>query len=87
MLHIAIIHFNIGLHKKAENLRQQIALGTGQFLVPIFYILSQWHFFGQPVNPLLRQPSIIGPGIAEGFIDNTFFKQRHYIHLYHLRQI
>ena len=82
MLHIAIIDFDIGLHEKAEDLRQQIALRTGQFLVPIFHIFGQWHFFRQPVNPLLRQPGIICPRIAERFIDNTFFKQRHFMYLF-----
>ena len=80
MLHITIVHFDIGLNKEPKNLRQQIALGTRQLFVPVFDIFCQRDFFRQPVNALLGQPRIIGPRITKWFVDNTLFKKGHVFH-------
>ena len=80
MLHIAIIHFDIGLNKEPENLRQQIAFSSGQLFMPVFDIFGQRYLFRQPVNALLGQPRIIGPRITKWFVDNTLFKKGHVFH-------
>ena len=71
MLHVAIIHFHIRLGEEAENLRQQIAFGLREVLLPILHIIRERHFFRQPMDALLLQPGFIGPGVAEGLIDRV----------------
>ena len=74
LLHVAISDFDIRLREEAKNLRQQVPFFCRHFIVPILHVIGERHLFWQPVNPLLREPSIIGPRITERFINRISFK-------------
>ena len=75
VLHIAVVHLDIGLGEEAENLGQQVAFGLGQVAVPVLHVIRQGHFLGQPVDALLGEPGFVGPGITERLIDGIFGQQ------------
>ena len=78
---VAILHLDIGLREKAEDLREQIALMIGELLRPVAAIFAQGHFFGHPVDLLLALPEIIGPRIFERLIGFAGFGERHGLYL------
>ena len=71
MLHVAVIHLDIGLGEEAEDLRQQVAFRRREVAVPVLHVVGERHFFRQPVHALLHQPCFIGPGIAERLVDRV----------------
>ena len=73
MLHVAVVHFHIGLGEEAENMGQQVALAIAEDAVPVLDVIGQGHLFGQPVNTLLHQPGVIGPGVAEWLVLDALF--------------
>ena len=75
VLHVAVVHLDIGLGEEAEDLRQQVALGGGQVAVPVLHVVGERHLLGQPVDALLDQPGLIGPGIAERLVDRVLGQQ------------
>ena len=75
MLHVAVVHLDIGLGEEAEYLRQQVAFGIREVAVPILDIVGERHFLRQPVDTLLGQPGFVGPGIPERLIDGVFRKK------------
>jgi hypothetical protein len=64
VLHVAIVHLDVGLGEEAEDLRQQVALRCGRGFMPVPHVVGERNF--QPVHALLRQPGFIGPGIRDG---------------------
>ena len=84
MAHIAVIDLDIRLSEKAENLREQVALGIGNRVVPILDVIGQRHFFRQPVNLLLGQPRLIGPRITERLVDRVFRQKINYFIVRHI---
>jgi len=71
VLHVAVVHFHIGLREEAENMCEQVALGVIKRAMPILHIVGQRHLFGQPVDTLLHQPGVIGPWVAERLVLNA----------------
>lgn len=74
MLHVTIVHFDIGLCEETENLCHQILLGGRDILFPVAHVFGQRHFFGNPVDALLRQPCLVTPRIQERFINVALFE-------------
>ena len=75
--HVAVVHLDVGLGEEAEDLRQQMALAVGELVAPVLDVVGQRHFLGQPVDALLHQPGIVGPGIVERLVDRLGVEQRH----------
>ena len=77
MLMITILHLDIGLSKKAKNLRQQIALMVGELLRPVAAVFAERHFLRHPVDLLLALPKFVRPGIFKGLILVAGFGKGH----------
>ena len=75
MLHVAVVHLDIGLSEEPEDLCQQVPLGRAQVPVPILDIVGQRHFLRQPMDTLLGEPRLIGPGVAERLVDRVLSQQ------------
>ena len=75
VLHVAIVHLDVGLGEEAEDLRQQVLLRRGQVAVPVLDVVGQRHLFRQPVHALLRQPRLVSPRIAERLVDRVLGQQ------------
>ena len=69
VLHVAVVHLDVRLREEAEDLGEEVALRLGEVALPVLHVIGQRHFLGQPVDALLGQPGIIGPGVAEGLVD------------------
>src|SRR6185437_4210943 len=74
-LYVAVVHLDVRLGEKAEYLGQQVAFRVRQVAVPVLHVISQRDFFRQPVDPLLGQPRVIGPRIAERLVDRVLGQQ------------
>ncbi len=72
VLHVAIVHFHVGLCEEAKDLGQQVLFGGCKLGVPIFHVIGHGHFFRQPVDALLLKPSFVRPGIPKRFISSLF---------------
>ena len=75
VLHVAVVHLDVGLGEEAEDLRQQVALGVLQVAVPVLDVVGQRHLLRQPVDALLGEPGLVGPGIAERLVDRVLGQQ------------
>ncbi len=75
VLHVAVVHLDVGLGEEAEDLGEQITFRDRQIAVPVLNVVGQRHLFRQPVDALLGQPGLVGPGIVERLVDVIGFEQ------------
>ncbi len=75
VLHVAVVHLDVGLGEEAEDLRQQVAFGVRQVAVPVLHVVGQRHLLRQPMHALLGQPRLIGPRVAERLVDRVLGQQ------------
>ena len=76
---VAILHLDVGLGEEAEDLRQQVALGSIELLRPVAAILAQRHFLGHPVDLLLALPIFERPGVFERLVLLAGFEEGHWL--------
>ena len=69
VLHVAVVHLDVGLGEEAEDLGEQITFRNRQIAVPVLHVVGHRHLFRQPVDALLGQPGLVGPGIVERLVD------------------
>ena len=77
VLHVAVVHLDVGLGEEAEDLRQQVPLRLAQLVAPVLDVVGQRHLFRQPVDTLLDVPGVVGPGIVERLVDGLGVEQGH----------
>ena len=77
MLHVAVVHLDIGLGEEAEDLGEQVPFGRREDAPPVGHVVGKRHLFRQPVDALLREPRIVSPRIAEGLVGRARVEKRH----------
>ena len=71
VLHVAVVHLDVGLGEEAENLGDQMLLALVEVAVPVLDVVGERHLLRQPVDTLLGVPRLVCPRVAERLVDRV----------------